>query len=57
MPPLATWLIVRLEWRDAYLVLGVLAISLGVAAALAMADDQPPGASIPMACAPMRICP
>lgn len=39
MPPLATWLIARLEWRTAYLVLGVLVIALGLAAAFVMADE------------------
>ena len=39
MPPLATWLIAGLEWRNAYLVLGILAIGLGLAAAFVLADD------------------
>lgn len=39
MPPLATWLIAHLDWRNAYLVLGVLVVALGLAAAFVMADD------------------
>ena len=39
MPPLATWLIAHLQWRNAYLVLGILVIALGIAAAFVMADD------------------
>lgn len=39
MPPLATWLIVTLGWRDAYVVLGVVAAVAGIAASLLIADD------------------
>ncbi|KQV85259.1 MFS transporter permease [Massilia sp. Root351] len=39
LPPLATWLIAQLEWRNAYLVLGVLAVVLGGAAAWFMEGD------------------
>lgn len=39
MPPLATWLIASLQWRGAYLVLGILVIGFGVAAAFVMEDD------------------
>ncbi|WP_407152130.1 MFS transporter [Bradyrhizobium sp. ORS 86] len=39
MPPLATWLIASLGWRDAYLVLGVLAVITGVGSSLLIADD------------------
>jgi MFS family permease len=39
LPPLATWLIAQLGWRDAYLVLGVLAIVPGAAAAWFMEGD------------------
>ncbi|WP_407170051.1 MFS transporter [Bradyrhizobium sp. ORS 111] len=39
MPPLATWLIASLGWRDAYLVLGILAVITGVGSSLFIADD------------------
>jgi len=39
MPPLATWLIASLGWRDAYLVLGILAAITGVGSSLLIADD------------------
>ena len=39
MPPLATWLIATLGWRDAYLVLGIVAVVTGISAALLIADD------------------
>ena len=39
MPPLATWLIASLGWRDAYLVLGLLAAVIGVGSSLLIADD------------------
>ena len=38
LPPLATWLIGHLDWRNAYLVLGMLAIALGGVAAWFMED-------------------
>jgi OFA family oxalate/formate antiporter-like MFS transporter len=38
MPPLATWLIGREGWRSAYLILGVLAIILGVGLSLFIVD-------------------
>ncbi|MCA6122745.1 MFS transporter [Bradyrhizobium sp. WSM 1704] len=39
MPPLATWLIAAIGWRDAYLVLGILAAVTGVGSSLLIADD------------------
>ncbi|WGR91820.1 MFS transporter [Bradyrhizobium sp. ISRA443] len=39
MPPLATWLIASLGWRDSYLVLGVLAAITGIGSSLLIADD------------------
>ncbi|MEY9682599.1 MFS transporter [Bradyrhizobium elkanii] len=39
MPPLATWLITSLGWRDAYVVLGVVAAVAGIGASLLIADD------------------
>lgn len=39
MPPLATSLIASLGWRDAYLVLGMLAAIIGVGASLLIEDD------------------
>ncbi|MBR0796184.1 MFS transporter [Bradyrhizobium jicamae] len=39
MPPLATWLIATLGWRDAYLVLGIGAAAIGVGSSLLIADD------------------
>ena len=39
MPPLASWCIARLGWRDAYLVLGLFAAALGAAAALLIDND------------------
>ncbi|MBZ7922458.1 MFS transporter [Ensifer adhaerens] len=39
MPPLATWLIASLGWRDAYLVLGVLAALVGVAMSALIVND------------------
>ncbi|MCC8941532.1 MFS transporter, partial [Bradyrhizobium sp. Arg68] len=39
MPPLATWLIATLGWREAYLVLGIVAAVTGISAALLIADD------------------
>ncbi|QPF82207.1 MFS transporter [Bradyrhizobium genosp. L] len=39
MPPLATWLIASLGWRDAYVVLGIVAAVTGIGAALLIADD------------------
>jgi len=39
MPPLASWLIDTLGWRDAYLVLGVLAAVVGVGLALLVEND------------------
>jgi MFS family permease len=39
MPPLATALITKLGWRDAYLVLGALAMIVGVGAAALVEDD------------------
>lgn len=39
MPPLATWLIASLGWRDAYLVLGIVAAIIGVGSSLLIADD------------------
>ncbi|MET3376575.1 MFS family permease [Variovorax boronicumulans] len=39
MPPLASWLIDTLGWRDAYLALGVLAAVVGVGMALLVEND------------------
>lgn len=39
MPPLASYLIGELGWRDAYLALGVLAISVGASMALLIRND------------------
>ncbi|QPC91935.1 MFS transporter [Mesorhizobium sp. INR15] len=39
MPPLAAWLIEALGWRDAYLVLGVLAAIIGAGMSLFLAND------------------
>lgn len=39
MPPLAAWLIAALGWRDAYLVLGGLAVIIGVGMSMFIADD------------------
>lgn len=39
MPPLATFLIATIGWREAYFVFGALAIVLGVAAALVLEND------------------
>ncbi|WP_447775988.1 MFS transporter [Variovorax boronicumulans] len=39
MPPLASWLIDTLGWRDAYLALGVLAAVVGVGLALLVEND------------------
>ncbi|MGO4619771.1 MFS transporter [Ensifer sp. 2YAB10] len=39
MPPLATWLIACLGWRDAYLVLGLLAALVGVAMSALLVND------------------
>ena len=39
MPPLASWLIANFAWRGAYLALGIVAIGLGVGAALLMEND------------------
>ncbi|MFN5489271.1 MAG: MFS transporter, partial [Bradyrhizobium sp.] len=39
MPPLATWLIASFGWRDAYVVLGVVAAVAGIGASLLIADD------------------
>ncbi|WP_421580919.1 MFS transporter [Shinella sp. M31] len=39
MPPLATWLISTLGWREAYLVLGGAAATVGVAASLLLESD------------------
>ncbi|BEP55681.1 MFS transporter [Variovorax sp. V118] len=39
MPPLASWLIDTLGWRDAYLTLGVLAAVVGVGMALLVEND------------------
>lgn len=39
MPPLATWLIASLGWRDAYLVLGGLAALIGVGSSFVIAND------------------
>jgi OFA family oxalate/formate antiporter-like MFS transporter len=39
MPPLATWLIALLGWREAYLVLGGLAALIGVSISLTIAND------------------
>ena len=39
MPPFAIWLIAGFGWRSAYTTLGVLAIMVGLAAALVMEDD------------------
>jgi MFS family permease len=39
MPPLATWLISTLGWREAYLVLGGAAAAVGVAASLLIEND------------------
>jgi MFS transporter, OFA family, oxalate/formate antiporter len=39
MPPLATWLIASLGWRDAYLVLGIAAAVAGIGSSLLIADD------------------
>ncbi|KJC36049.1 MFS transporter permease [Bradyrhizobium sp. LTSP885] len=39
MPPLATWLIVNLGWRDAYLVLGIMAAIIGIGSSLLISDD------------------
>lgn len=39
MPPLATWLIAGIGWRDAYLVLGILAAVIGGGSSLLIADD------------------
>jgi len=50
LPPFATWLISYVGWRNAYTTLGIIAIVLGVLAALLMEDDparrgqQPDGA-------------
>jgi MFS family permease len=52
MPPLATWLIAVMGWRNAYLILGALAIIIGVGSSLLIADDPrqhgtgPDGASL-----------
>jgi MFS transporter, OFA family, oxalate/formate antiporter len=39
MPPLATWLIANLGWRDAYLVLGIVAAVIGIGSSLLISDD------------------
>jgi MFS family permease len=39
MPPLATWLIASLGWRDAYLVLGILAAIVGGGLSLLIEND------------------
>jgi len=39
MPPLATWLIATLGWRDSYLVLGIAAAAIGVGSSLLIADE------------------
>lgn len=39
MPPLATWLIAALGWREAYLVLGGAAAAFGIGAALLLEND------------------
>ncbi|MFB9265296.1 MFS transporter [Bradyrhizobium erythrophlei] len=61
MPPLATWLIASLGWRDAYLVLGFFAAIVGVGSSFLIADDPrrhgvgPDGAPLdPLASSPVR---
>ncbi|MGQ3215725.1 MFS transporter [Shinella sp.] len=39
LPPFATWLISYVGWRSAYTTLGIIAVVLGVLAALLMEDD------------------
>lgn len=39
MPALATWLIADLGWREAYLVLGIVAVVAGIGSSLLIADD------------------
>lgn len=39
LPPFATWLISHIGWRSAYTTLGIIAVVLGVLAALLMEDD------------------
>ena len=39
MPPLASWLIEQIGWRQAYVALGAIALVAGVAAALLLLDD------------------
>lgn len=38
MPPIALWLISTLSWRSAYLVIGVVAVLMGLGAAMMMVD-------------------
>jgi MFS family permease len=54
MPPLATMLIASFGWRDAYLVLGALAVVVGGGAALLIENDPPraAAASVPTATRP-----
>jgi MFS transporter, OFA family, oxalate/formate antiporter len=39
MPPLATWLIASLGWRDAYFMLGIAAAITGIGSSLLISDD------------------
>jgi MFS family permease len=60
MPPLATWLIANLGWRDAYLVLGIVAAVIGVGSSLLISDDPrwhgtgPDGDPLETSSAPVR---
>ncbi|HTP86450.1 MAG TPA: MFS transporter [Bryobacteraceae bacterium] len=44
VPPLATWLIETLGWRDAYLALGAAILVLGILPAAFFLQERPPGA-------------
>ncbi|WP_426442686.1 MFS transporter [Bradyrhizobium genosp. P] len=60
MPPLATWLIANLGWRDAYLVLGIVAPVVGIGSSLLISDDPrrhgtgPDGDPLDNSSAPVR---